>query len=251
MKKRPSSVEMLRVLFVEKTPKVKRLGIEFSFDWIFGKNKKSIHLFAGSSKLELPNINVLRVHGVFDKFSGIVEDILEVTPNLKLFEKCSLDNGRLSESITARELTILHKLNKLHCIERASLMFKEDMINCLQNSPQIMDIQLKRIELTVDWLQQGDVQLSSLATKFINKIFDSSRNSLQILELPPLGWLSGLVLPKFENLQKLVLTHDEEQKDEDEVYCMFPPKFDMADSFPNLQQLSKIISNNNKCISME
>lgn len=233
------TAEMLRVLLFEKTPELKRLGIEFSIDWLFVQNEKSpVRLFTGTDEFKLPKLNELRVQCVFDKFSGIVEDILGAAPNLKLFEKCLLDS-RILECITAKELAILQSLDKLHCLENVSLMFKEDVVTCLENSPQIMDLQFKSIELPVDWLEQGDQQLCIRATKLISKIFDSSMDSLKTLRIPPLGWLSGLVLPKFKNLQKLILSQDEGESDEEEVYCMFPPLFDMADSFPNLQQLSK------------
>lgn len=240
-----NDVRMLRVL-LERTPNVRKLGIEFGMDWIHGKHKNHpVHLFVRSNKFELPNLNVLRVSAAFGKFTGVVEDILEAATNLKLFEKCLLHNGRLSESVTANELAILNSLNRLHCLKNLSLMFSEEVVTCLEKSQQILDLKYKSIELPVDWLDQNNDQLCARASKLINKIFDSNKNSLQTLRIPPLGWVPGLVLPKFENLQKLVLKHDEEVEGEDEVYCMFPPLFDMADSFPNLQQLSKIIPNNN------
>lgn len=240
------NVAMLRDLLLHKVPNLKKLGVEF--DFFFDEiDKTPVHLFAASNKFELPQLNVLRVHCAFEKYSGIVEDLLEATPNLKLFEKCLLTNGRMIECVTAKELTILRSLDKLHCLKSISLMFKEDLITCLEESPQIMDQQFKMIELPVDWLEQGDHQLSQRATKLINKIFDSSKNSVQRLEIPPLGWLNGLVLPKFENLRILILNHDEEPKDDDDdsVYCMFPSLFDMTENFPNLEQLSKFIFSEN------
>lgn len=235
-----NDAELLRVLILEKVPNLKKLGIDFTMDLF---DKSPIHLNVGLKKLKLPKLNALRAFCVFERFSGIVEDILEAAPNLKFFEKRSLDFVRLSEQVTAKELTILHALDKLHCLENVSLMFKEEMITCLEKSPQIMDLQFKSIELPIDWLDQADLQLCTRTTELINKIFDSSRNSLQTLKIPPLGWLPGLIIPKFENLQKLEMSHDEELNTDDEIYCMFPPQFDMTVNFPNLRQLSKIISN--------
>lgn len=69
-------------------------------------------------------------------------------------------------------------------------------------------------------------------------MLDSSKNSMVELKIPPLGLLSGLVIPKFENLRKLSLLHDESYEDYPGP-SMFPPLFEMADHFPNVQELSK------------
>lgn len=238
-----NNAKMLRFLLFEKMPNLKRLGIEFTFDF---DRKSIIRLFPNSNKFELPKLNTLRVSRSFGKHSAIVEDILEATPNLKLFEKCSLDNHRqLSECVTARELNILQSLDKLHCLEHITLMLTEDMISCLEKHPQILNLELGSIELPPDWFRYDRDRLYTRGIKIINKIFDSSKNSLRTLKIPPMGWLEGLVLPKFGNLQTLVLSHDEEDDDDDVVYvyCMFPPLYDMSDNFPNLERLSKSIWN--------
>ncbi|KAG4068268.1 hypothetical protein HA402_007788 [Bradysia odoriphaga] len=100
-----------------------------------------------------------------------------------------------------------------------------------------MDLPLKSFELSITWIWD-DQQLSARATKIINKIFESSKNSLLKLVIPPLGLLSGLVIPEFENVRILYLSHDESYEDYNSGPAMFPPLFEMAEHFPNLRELT-------------
>lgn len=229
-------VEMLRAL-LQSTPNLKKLHIDFGTIYSFTqKTETAVHLFADSNEFQLLELNTLRVTGSCDYFSGIIADIVKVASNLKCFEKCSLDENGTSQCIDAKELLVMLQSGKLHCLKDVDLLFKKELIDLMENFPQIMDLQLKSFELSITWIWD-DVQLRARATKIINKIFDSSKNSLLELKIPPLGLLSGLVIPKFENLRKLLLLHDESY--EDDGPSMFPPLFDMAAHFPNLQELSK------------
>lgn len=239
--KEADDVQMLRV-FLEKAPNLKKLHIDFgSIDLYYKQTSETaaVHLFVDSNnEFQLPKLNTLRVAGSCDYFAGIIADILKVASNLNCFEKSSLDGDDDSECITAKDLAMLQSRNKLHCLKDVNLLFKRELIDLLENSPQITDLQLKSLELSITWIWDDD-ELSARATKIINKIFDSSKNSLLNLTIPPLGLLSELVIPKFENLRKMCLSHDESYEDYYPGPSMFPPLFEMADHFPNLQELSK------------
>lgn len=232
-------VKMLRV-FLQKTSNLKNLSINFGSIDFYSKQpiETAVQLFADSNEIQLPELKVLRVEGSCDYFSRIIADILKRASNLNCYKKCSMDKGDVSEIITAKDLAMLQSLNKLHCLKDFNLLFKKELIELMENFAQIMDLPLKSFELSITWIWD-DQQLSARATKIINKIFESSKNSLLKLKIPPLGLLSGLVIPEFENLLELHLMHDESYEDHNPGPAMFPPLFEMADHFPNLLELSK------------
>lgn len=134
-----NNAEMLRFL-LERTANLKRLAIQFGVEWLLkGRGETPLHLFTASNKFELPQLNELRVRGAYTKFTGIVEDILAAAPNLKLFEKCAMKRGNMLGSVTAMELTILHSMGKLHCLKNVSFMFREDLITCLEEIPEVLE----------------------------------------------------------------------------------------------------------------
>lgn len=230
-------VKMLKT-WLEKTPKLKKLHIDFGSIEFRYKVNPVIHPLVDSNKSQLPELKVLRVTGSCEYFFSVIVDIVKLASNLNCFEKCALDQNAHCECINAKELAMLHSLNKLHCIKDVSLLFKEKLIDLLETSEQIMDMQLKSIELSITWIWNED-QLSERATKIINKLFDSSKHSLRELTIPPLGLLSGVLIPKFENLQNLYLMHDESYEDYP-FPSMFPPLFDIADHFPNVRKLCEL-----------
>lgn len=229
--KKEDDVKMLR-LFLEKTPNLKKFYIDFgSFDV-----KYNVHLFADSNEFHLPQLHTLRVTGSCEFFCGVISDILKVASNLKCFEKRPLDDDDDADCITAKELATLQLHNKLYCLTDVNLLFKEDLIDFLEKSPQTTKLQLKCFKLSITRIYDNN-ELCARATEIIKKIFDSTKNSLLKLSIPPLGLLSGLEIPRFKNLQKLFLFHDESYKDD--VSSMFPPFFEMAEHFPKLQELSE------------
>lgn len=237
----PDDVEMLRFA-LEKTPNLRELYVDFgSID--FYNDSTSVNtnrLFDGSNEFQLPALYILRVKGSCGYFSDVLSDILKVAPNLECFEKSSLDKKHCQECIDAKDLAVLQLRNKVHSLKKVNFLFKKELIEFLEKTPEFMDLPFKSIKLSITWIWDDD-QLSARAVQIINKIFDSSKSSLEELYIPPVGLLSELVIPEFKNLQKLCLSHDESYE-EGPGPSMFPPHFEMIEHFPNLKELSKSIT---------
>lgn len=229
-------VHMLRALLLEKVPNLMKLEIKFGGEYNYQHNiMSSVQLFAGSNQFEFPNLKVLCVNRNYEYFRGIVTDILKAASNLHVFGKCSMDRGsKLEEHITASDLTMLQSFNKLHCLKNGDILVSEELIAHWETSPMTLDLQLQHFSLSSN-LDINQL-LTPRVTGIINKLLDSSKNTVRKLYCPPLGLLSGLKIPKFEKLQKLYLLHDDS---DDYSYTMFPPLFDFAEHFSNLQELSK------------
>lgn len=212
--------EMLRKLIFEELPNLKVLGIGF---WESFNSKSSRPLAASINMLQLPQLEVLYVDYLSEAYTEIMEAILMSSSNLKSIW--------IRGIVTEKDLQILHKTNRLHCVQSGYFIGMETIAN---------------------WSKYGQLQLQSLNLRFfvwgnhqprigdmetINQLFQSIKGSLLSLTTEPIGSLTEYKLPKFEKLQKLCLRPDfGEQR---QPSPSFLPPFNWADTFPNLKELGK------------
>lgn len=219
----PKEIAMLRGLLLGKAPNLRKLHINFDHDWSEKQDATlNARLFDDSNVFALPKLNVLRVECMKKSDYGIVADILKVASNLKSFET-ACDFGY----IQVAQLIMLQSLNKLHCLKHVNLLYAKELIGFLEKSPQLVNLQFESIRMSTYYVLQD--------ANFMNKLYWASRNSLLELYISPLGSIPGVELPRFENLKKLTLSHDNGNYGR----LMFPRYFDMTDSFPNLQELGE------------
>lgn len=230
-----NDVAMLKGLLLEKALHLTELHINFEHNWSETQNVTPVaHLFEELKEFELPKLNFFSVQHMAKNDYGIVADILKVASNLNSFEKLckSYDDSSLyPECINVEELTMLQSLNKLHCLKRVSLSFDEILVKFLEKSPQFVNLPFESIILAMNKIF---TPYTSQDAEMINKTFSASRNSLLELNIAPVGSIPGVEVPRFENLKKLTMSHDLNNGS-----YMFPPQFDMANSFPSLRELGK------------
>lgn len=225
----PNDIVMLRGFLTEKAPNLRKLHINF----VHGlSEKQDIHLFDDLNELQLLKLKVLTVLEMSEKDFGMVGDILRFAPNLNSFDnvyESHYDKSLVTKCFTIKEFALLQSLNKCHCMKRINLSVDEQFIVFVEKSPEFVNLKFESIVLSTN-----NIFASSRDAEIINKLFCASRNSLVELHISPLGSIPGVELNKFENVEKLTLSHDVH-----DGRWMFPPHFDMTKSFPNLRELSK------------
>lgn len=177
---------------------------------------------------------MLTVLEMSEKDFGMVGDILRFAPNLNSFDSVyenPYDQCLVTKSFEAKEFALLQSTNKSHCLKRVNLSVDEHFIAFVEKSPEFVNLKFESIYLSMNKIF---APYSSRDAEVINKLFCASRNSLVELLISPLGSIPGVELHKFENVEKLTLSHDVQ-----DGRWMFPPHFDMTQSFPNLRELSK------------
>lgn len=229
----PNDIVMLRGLLTEKATNLRKLHVNFVHEL---SEKQDIHLFDDSNELQqqLLKLKVLTVLEMSEKDFGIVGDILRFAPNLNSFDsvyESHYDNSLVTKGFTVKEFVLLQSLNKLHCLKRVNLSVDEQFIAFVEKSPEFVNLKFESIIMSMNKIF---APYSSRDAEIINKLFCASSNSLVELNISPLGSIPGVELNKFENMEKLTLSHDVHNG-----LWMFPPNFDMTKSFPNLRELSK------------
>lgn len=239
------SVAVLRDLLCEKIPNLKKLEIEFRRLGYTQQKEipSSIQLFADSDEFQLPKLEVLYVSQRYKLFRGIIEDIIKAATKLNVFDGFSMDEKVIdqgdcfheSNSVTADDLRMLEKRNKLHCLKSLQICITNELIGYwAQASQRMMDLKLKSLTLSVDSSIVKNDQLKASASTIINQLLHSSVTTIQTFTTAPLGLLTGLLIPKLKHLRKLNLCNNHYNS-----FTMFPPSFDFAVNFPNVKELGK------------
>lgn len=225
--------EILRKFMFEKVPNLRTLKIIAP--------STIIHHFADEDPtLQLPKLEVLAVDGLQGEFfggefrggefRGLIECLLMAASNLKRFV------GPYTYHVTKNDLTMLKLSEKIHCIENIRIRITEDFIAFWNKSMNNVDLRLKSLKLSFEGLAlpiHYDIQLA--ATRIVDQLLSSSEDCIQTLEIGPLEWLTGVVIPKLENLETLRLCLREDAM-WGSTY-MFPPSLDLAETFPNVKEL--------------
>lgn len=236
-----SSNGLLRDVLIDKVPNLKKLEIRFSWN----KFPSSIELFAESNEFELPKLQVLVVHKNYRQFRGIIGNILKAACNLNDFvcvveDKYQFQSTCVKDGITPEDLIMLESYNKLHCLKKLRIDLSEELITFWQKSTKTGDVKLDSLALSLELSVLKNEKLKSAATAIINRLLQSSKDTMETLAIEPLGSLPQILIPKMCKLKKLDLWGS--RRRETTMNVMFPPLFEMADNFPCLKELCKKIS---------
>ncbi|XP_037042724.1 uncharacterized protein LOC119079042 [Bradysia coprophila] len=216
------NVEILLKMLCGRLPNLKKLT--------FGPSSPiptTISLSFDSHQLRLPKLEVLCIpNDNFRIYGTMVEDILTASSNLKTFLM-------IEQAVSPNDMEILYKSEKLHCLKDLKIVVTEELIAYWKESPDRFELQLRSLSLSFNDIIYLDHELNSSASEIVNRLFHSSRNTLQTLVTQPLGPLIGLVFPKFDRLRQLRLRQELTQKD----YQIFPFSFDWPHKLPNINEL--------------
>lgn len=215
-------VRVLLHLLLEKVPNLKTLII------MHLPHVQSLRTLSAAlqRQFQLPRLESLALYDPSRICSEVVEDILTASSKLKIFHKIAFTELSI-------DLEMLYKAQKLRCLKDLTLTITEELCNYWKRSQNRFDLQLQSLTLSFDETIYQNSNLNSNATEIINQLFHSSKNTLQILDTYPLGPLTGLVFPTFEQVSLLQFHRNLNHRD----YAMFPLLWPAK--FPNVKQLGK------------
>ncbi len=238
---RETETGILRKLLFDRVTNLKELEIGFRHRiYPFREGIPiSIQRSTYSTQFQLDHLEVFYVGDYHSRNSDIIENIVAASSNLTdlAIGDSTEENGDYSLNnllVTVPILELLQKLNKLHCLTNVRIELSEVLIDYWLKSKCSMELKLQSFDL---WLHPSiweNERLKSFATSIANQLFHSSKDMLHTLQLPNLGEMTALVIPKLTNLRKLILPENYGE------VAMFPQFFNLAYTFPNVKELGKL-----------